>query len=82
MGITDFSESRDYCLFCAVLAFLEDKEEQEQFLLSELVDMLELQLKGVMDMDWTSFTHRKSLVRVLQFCEHMRLLEAIMLAAT
>ena len=76
MGITDFSESRDYCLFCAVLAFLEDKEEQEQFLLSELVDMLELQLKGVMDMDWTSFTHRKSLVRVLQFCEHMRLLEA------
>ncbi len=75
MGITDFMESRDYCLFCAVLSFLEDKEEQEQFLLSELVDMLELQLKGVMDMDWTSFTHRKSLVRVLQFCEHIRLLE-------
>ena len=75
MGITDFTESRDYCLFCAVLAFLEDKEEQEQFLLSELVDMLELQLKGVIDVDWTSFTHRKSLVRVLQFCEHIRLLE-------
>ena len=76
MGITDFTESRDYCLFCAVLAFLEDKEEQEQFLPSELVDMLELQLKGVIDVDWTSFTHRKSLVRVLQFCEHLRLLEA------
>lgn len=76
MGITDFMESRDYCLFCAVLAFLEDKEEQEQFLLSELVDMLELQLKDVMDVDWTSFTQRKSLVRVLQFCENMRLLEA------
>lgn len=76
MGITDFTESRDYCLFCAVLAFLEDKEEQEQFLLTELVDMLELQLKDVMDVDWTSFTQRKSLVRVLQFCENMRLLEA------
>lgn len=76
MGITDFTESRDYCLFCAVLAFLEDKEEQEQFLLSELVDMLELQLKGVLDVDWTSFTQRKSLVRVLQFCETMRLIEA------
>ncbi|MDE7178384.1 MAG: TIGR02678 family protein [Lachnospiraceae bacterium] len=76
MGITDFIESRDYCLFCAVLAFLEDKEEQEQFLLSELVDMLELQLKGVLDVNWTSFTQRKSLVRVLQFCENMRLLEA------
>ncbi len=76
MGITDFTESGDYCLFCAVLIFLEDKEEQEQFLLSELVDMLELQLKDVMDVDWTSFTQRKSLVRVLQFCENMRLLEA------
>ena len=76
MGITDFTEIRDYCLFCAVLAFLEDKEEQEQFLLSELVDMLELQLKGVLDVDWISFTQRKSLVRVLQFCEDMRLIEA------
>ncbi len=76
MGITDFTESRDYCLFCAVLAFLEDKEEQEQFLLSEMVDMLELQLKDVLEVDWTSFTQRKSLVRVLQFCENMRLIEA------
>ncbi len=76
MGITDFTEIRDYCLFCAVLAFLEDKEEQEQFLLSELVDVLELQLKGVMDADWMSFTQRKSLVRVLQFCENMRLIES------
>ena len=75
MGITDFTESSDYCLFCAVLAFLEDKEEQEQFLLSELVDMLELQLKDMLDVDWTSFTLRKSLVRVLQFCENMRLIE-------
>ncbi len=75
MGITDFTETRDYCLFCAVLTFLEDKEEQEQFLLSELVDMLELQLKGVLEVDWTSFTQRKSLVRVLQFCESMGLIE-------
>ena len=76
MGITDFTEIRDYCIFCAVLTFLEDKEDQEQFLLSELVDMLELQLKDVMEVDWTSFTQRKSLVRVLQFCEDMRLIEA------
>ena len=38
--------------------------------------MLELQLKGVLDVDWISFTQRKSLVRVLQFCEDMRLIEA------
>lgn len=75
MGITDFTEIRDYCFFCAVLTFLEDKEDEEQFLLSELIDWLELQLKGVIDVDWTSFTQRKSLVRALQFCENRRLIE-------
>lgn len=75
MGITEFTEIRDYCIFCAVLIFLEDKEDQEQFLLSELVDMLELQLKEVIPVDWTMFTHRKSLVRVLQFCEETGLIE-------
>lgn len=75
MGITEFTEIRDYCIFCAVLIFLEDKEDQEQFLLSELVDMLELQLKDVIPVDWTMFTHRKSLVRVLQFCEARGLVE-------
>ena len=75
MGITEFTEIRDYCMFCAVLIFLEDKEDQEQFLLSELVDVLELQLKEVLPVDWTRFTHRKSLVRVLQFCEGTGLVE-------
>lgn len=75
MGITDFTEIRDYCLFCGVLIFLEDREEQERFLLSELVDMLEVQLKGVMEVDWTLFTQRRSLVRVLQFCEKRGLIE-------
>ncbi len=75
MGITEFTEIRDYCMFCAVLIFLEDKEDQEQFLLSELVDVLELQLKEVLPVDWTKFTHRKSLVRVLQFCEGTGLVE-------
>ena len=75
MGITEFSEIRDYCMFCGILIFLEDKEDQEQFLLSELVDMLELQLKDVVPVDWTMFTHRKSLVRVLQFCEETGLIE-------
>ena len=35
MGITAFQDVRDYCILCAILIFLEDKEEQEQFLLSE-----------------------------------------------
>ncbi len=69
MGITEFQEVRDYCILCVVLIFLEDKEEQEQFLLSELVDFISLHLKRVMEVDWNSFSQRKSLVRALQYAE-------------
>lgn len=69
MGITPFQDTRDYCILSILLMFLEDKEEQEQFLLSELIDFVELQLKTVMDVDWNSFSQRKSLVRALQYAE-------------
>lgn len=74
MGITDFTEIRDYCMFCSLLIFLEDKEDGEQFLLSELVSMIEAQLQEYMEIDWTMFTHRKSLVRVLKFAEEKDML--------
>ena len=69
MGIQEFTEIQDYCILCAVLMFLEDREEQERFLLSELIDYVETVLKGDLPIDWTSFTQRKSLVRVLQYLE-------------
>jgi len=74
MGIGDFKDIRDYCILCVVLMYLEDKEEQEQFLLSELIGYVETQLKSYMEIDWTSFTQRKSLVRVLQYMEGLRML--------
>ena len=74
MGIQEFTEIRDYCILCVVLMFLEDREEEEQFLLSELIDYVETQLKGFMQIDWTSFTQRKSLVRVLQYLEKLHVL--------
>lgn len=69
MGMQDFQDLRDYEILCALLVFLEDREDAEQFLLSELVDMITLQLKEFMEVDWTEFTQRKSLIRVLQFAE-------------
>ena len=75
MGITEFQDVRDYCILCILLMFLEDKEEQEQFLLSELIDFIELQLKTVMDVDWSSFSQRKSLVRALQYTERKGMLK-------
>lgn len=74
MGIQDFSDIMDYCILCVVLMYLEDKEEGEQFLLSELIDYVETKLKGKIFIDWTSFSQRKSLVRTLQYMEKMKLL--------
>lgn len=74
MGILEFSDLRDYCILCVVLMYLEDKEEQEQFLLSELISFVEAQLKSYMEIDWTSFSQRKSLVRVLQYMEGLQML--------
>lgn len=74
MGIQEFTDIRDYCILCVILMFLEDKEEQEQFLLSELIDYVETRLKAHMEVDWTSFTQRKSLVRVLLYMERLQML--------
>lgn len=35
MGIREFKEKEDYIFFCYILMFLEDKEAEEQFVLSE-----------------------------------------------
>ncbi len=74
MGIQEFAEILDYCILCVVLMYLEDKEEGEQFLLSELIDYVETKLKGEVLIDWTSFSQRKSLVRALQYMEKMQML--------
>lgn len=74
MGIGEFTDIRDYCILCVVLMYLEDKEEGEQFLLSALIDYVETQLKAYLPVDWTSFTQRKSLVRVLQYMETLQML--------
>lgn len=74
MGINEFTDIRDYCILCVVLMYLEDVEEGRQFLLSELIDYVETQLKSYMPVDWTSFAQRKSLVRVLQFMERLQML--------
>lgn len=74
MGIQMFSEIHDYCFLCAVLMFLEDKQEDTQFLLSELIRYIETVMQEYMKVDWTSFAQRKSLVRVLQYVEKIGIL--------
>lgn len=76
MGIKSFQEPMDYMLLCGLLIYLEDLDEGEQFLLSELISTLESFLAEFMDVDWTKFTQRKALVRVLKFAEEVHILVA------
>lgn len=76
MGITEFKDTLDYCLLCAVLLWLTDLEDGEQFLLSALTEAVETYLSEIRPVDWTRFSDRKSLVRVLRYIEQVRLLRA------
>ncbi|MCI6089036.1 MAG: TIGR02678 family protein [Solobacterium sp.] len=75
MGIQEFIDTKDYCFLCAVLMYLEDKEDNSQFLLSDLIKYVETIISSYMEVDWTSFSLRKSLVRVLQYVENKGMLK-------
>lgn len=76
MGIEAFDAPSDYCLLCALLIFLEDRDEGERFLLSELTPALLAYLQPVLsDWNWETFSSRKSLVRVLCYAESLFLLK-------
>lgn len=70
MGVTSFTSKLDYMMFCALLIFLEDLQDRQPFLLSELTDNIEVHLKPWSEIDWTSFSTRRSLIRVMQFAEN------------
>ena len=78
MGIQDFTETLDYEIFCLFLMFLEMKDEGEQFLLSELTEFIETNGEDDVEgniIDWTVFSHRRSLVRVFKFAEKMYIIK-------
>ena len=75
MGINEFQDKIDYCILCGLLMFLEDREDGEQFLLKEMTDRIEFYLKDFMEIDWTKFIHRKSLVRVFEYAERIRIID-------
>ncbi|UOQ83564.1 TIGR02678 family protein [Gracilibacillus salinarum] len=77
MGIQDFTEPRDYAIFCCGLAFTEQKSIDEQFLLSDIAEDIQDIFPGEFSLDWTNYQHRKSLVRTLKKMVDLRLIHAI-----
>ena len=77
MGIEEYSNPLDYVFLCCLLAFLEEKNAEEQFLLSDVTEALQLLHPEPERVDWTQYEVRKSLVRVLQFARQMSIIIAV-----
>jgi uncharacterized protein (TIGR02678 family) len=77
MGISHFQEPIEYAIFCCALSFLEGKSVDEQFLLSELCQDIKESYPGEQELDWTLFTHRKSLIRAVQVLMDFDLIKTI-----
>jgi uncharacterized protein (TIGR02678 family) len=67
MGIQDFKDVSEYALFCVILMFLEDKEAEEQFVLSQLTEYITAAFPEG-QMAWTVYNHRQKLIRVMKYC--------------
>lgn len=74
MGIREFASQEEYAFFCVLLMFLEDREPGEQFILSQLTDYVAANLPGGAP-DWTSYTQRRRLIRVLRYAQAQGLLD-------
>lgn len=67
MGISEFSDTIEYEFFCIVLMFLEDKEAEEQFVLSNLTEYVQSQYEKE-QVDWTVYRYRRHMIRVIKYC--------------
>ena len=65
MGILEFTSKLEYIFFCLVLMFLEDKEAEEQFVLSELTEYIQGQYREE-QVDWTVYRYRRHLIKVMK----------------
>lgn len=77
MGIQAFKSSIDYALFCCLLAFLESRSVDDQFLLSDLCEDLQGLYPGEHNIDWTNYEYRKSLVRVLKTAQDLDIVKVV-----
>lgn len=66
MGISDFSSKEEYLYLCGILMFLEEKDAQEQFVLSQLTEYISANFTGNIS-DWTVYTNRRRFVKALRY---------------
>ena len=67
MGISAFTSVMEYGFLCIILMFLEDKEAEEQFVLSQMTEYIQANYMAEKT-DWTLYKNRRHLIKVLKFC--------------
>lgn len=77
MGILEFEEPIDYALFCCAMAFLEEKDVKEYFLLSHICEEIAENYPGVPKVDWINYHHRKSFIRVMRKMLELHVIETV-----
>ena len=73
MGIPEFASREEYAFLCVLLMFLEDRDPEEQFILSQLTEYISGNMPG-QAVDWTLFGSRRKLVKVLRYAVSQGLL--------
>ena len=74
MGIEEFTSKEEYAYLCILLMFLEDKDAEEQFVISQLTEYIASHIPG-QPVDWTLFVSRRRLVKVLRYAVSQGLLK-------
>ena len=67
MGIQEFTRKIEYIFFCMILMFLEEKEAEDQFVLSDLTEYIQGQYREE-QIDWTVYQYRRHLIKVIKYC--------------
>ena len=70
MGIQEFTRKIEYVFFCMILMFLEEKEAEEQFVLSELTEYIQGQYREE-QIDWTVYQYQMC-IRDSSYCDLCR----------
>lgn len=66
MGIEVFDSKEEYAFLCILLMFLEDRDAEDQFMLSNLTEYIAGNMPD-QPVDWTIYTNRRRLVKVLRY---------------
>lgn len=74
MGIKEFTSIKEYIFFMIVLIYLEDKNNEEQFILSNLTEFIS-QNYNDKKIEWTKLRNRKYLINVMKVSLDMGLIK-------